>query len=104
MVGTGPLEQQLKTTVVRQGIGNVQFTGYLDEEDNVALLELCLGVMLPSYLRSEAFGVSLLEGAVFSKPMISCEIGTGTSFVNIDKETGLVVRAGDSEALSSAMT
>ncbi len=104
VVGAGPLEQQLKTMVARQGIGNVEFAGHLPEEDKVALLKLCLGVVLPSHLRSEAFGVSLLEGAMFAKPLISCEIGTGTSFVNIDKETGLVVRAGDSDALSSAMT
>ena len=104
VVGAGPLEQQLKATVARQGIENVQFTGHLSEEDKVALLELCLAVILPSHLRSEAFGVSLLEGAMFFKPLISCEIGTGTSFVNIDRETGLVVRAGDPDALSSAMT
>lgn len=60
-------------------------------------------MVLPSHLRAEAFGVSLLEGAMFGKPMISSEIGTGTSFVNIDKETGLVVSPSNSKSLAAAM-
>ena len=37
------------------------------------------------------------------KPMISCEIGTGTSFVNRDGVTGLVVPPDDPARLSEAM-
>ncbi len=40
---------------------------------------------------------------MFGKPMISCEIGTGTSFVNLHEETGLVVDANSSTALAEAM-
>jgi len=35
--------------------------------------------------------------------MISCEIGTGTSFINLDKVTGLVVPPADAPALAAAM-
>src|SRR5690606_26566538 len=52
---------------------------------------------------SEAFGISLLEGAMFGKPMISSEIGTGTSYINSHGETGLVVPPGDVQALRLAM-
>jgi rhamnosyl/mannosyltransferase len=103
VVGTGPLEKKLKNVVARQGIMNVEFTGRLSEEDKVALLMLCYSVVLPSNLRAEAFGVSLLEGGMFGKPLISCEIKTGTSFINIDKCTGIVVQPGDPVALRSAM-
>jgi rhamnosyl/mannosyltransferase len=65
---------------------------------------LCYGVVFPSHLRSEAFGISLLEGAMYGKPMISSEIGTGTTFVNIGNETGLVVPPSDPAALRQAMT
>ncbi|MGY4239107.1 glycosyltransferase involved in cell wall biosynthesis [Bradyrhizobium sp. USDA 4523] len=41
---------------------------------------------------------------MYGKPMISAEIGTGTSFVNIDRQTGLVVRPSDANALRGAMT
>ena len=57
----------------------------------------------PSHLRSEAFGISLLEGAMFGKPMISSEIGTGTSYINIAGETGLVVPPNAPQALHEAM-
>ena len=40
---------------------------------------------------------------MFGKPMISCEIGTGTSYINIDQETGLVIPPSNPEALSNAM-
>ena len=40
---------------------------------------------------------------MFGKPMISCEIGTGTTFINIAGETGLVVPPCDSGALGQAM-
>ena len=36
--------------------------------------------------------------------MISCEIGTGTSYVNVHGQTGLVVPPSDSPALAEAMT
>jgi len=60
--------------------------------------------VFPSYLRSEAFGISLLEDAMYGKPMISREIGTGTTYINIGGETGLVVPPSDSMALRQAMS
>jgi rhamnosyl/mannosyltransferase len=69
----------------------------------VALLELCYAVAFPSHLRSEAFGISLLEGAMFGKPMISSEIGTGTTYINVDGETGLVVPPSDPAAFRQAI-
>jgi glycosyltransferase involved in cell wall biosynthesis len=54
-------------------------------------------------LRSEAFGISLLEGAMYGKAMISSEIGTGTSFINLKNQTGLVVPPSDPVALRQAM-
>ena len=60
--------------------------------------------LLPrSHLRSEAYGMVLVEAAMCGKPMLSCEIGTGTSFVNSDEQTGLVVQAGSPSALAAAM-
>ncbi|MDB5813231.1 MAG: glycosyl transferase family 1 [Rhodocyclales bacterium] len=91
IVGSGPIEKELKKQASGFGKQNVHFLGHLSNEDKVALLTLCYGVVFPSHLRSEAFGVSLLEGAMYGRPMISSEIGTGTSFVNISGETGLVV-------------
>ncbi len=103
IVGAGPIEQELKTQAMRLGLRNIHFLGHLPEEDKIALLMLCYGVVFPSHLRAEAFGISLLEGAMHGKPMISSEIGTGTTFINIGGETGLVVPPSDPVALRQAM-
>lgn len=103
IVGSGPVEAELKKHAAQLGLNHVHFLGMLPDEDKVALLHLCYGVIFPSHLRSEAFGISLLEGAMYGKPMISSEIGTGTTFVNIGGETGLVVPPSDPAALRQAM-
>lgn len=103
IVGAGPIEAELKAKAEKLGLRNIHFLGYLPDEDKTALLALCYAVLFPSHLRSEAFGVSLLEGAMYGKPMISSEIGTGTTFINIADETGLVVPPSDPVALRQAM-
>lgn len=103
IVGAGPIEAELKAHAARLGLTRVQFVGPVDELDKAALLKLCYAVAFPSHLRSEAFGISLLEGAMYGKPMISSEIGTGTTYINVDGETGLVVPPSDHVALRAAM-
>ena len=103
IVGAGPIEAELKAHAARLGLTHVLFVGALDEDDKVALLTLCYAVAFPSHLRSEAFGISLLEGALYGKPMISSEIGTGTTYINIDGDTGIVVPPSDPQALGQAM-
>lgn len=103
VVGEGPERPHLERTIDAFRMNNVQLLGYVDDRDKVALLRLARAIVFPSYLRSEAFGVTLLEGAMYAKPLISCEIGTGTSYVNRDGETGLVVPPGDPAALRAAM-
>jgi rhamnosyl/mannosyltransferase len=103
IAGAGPIEAELKAQATRLGLKNIHFIGKVSDEDKVTLLTLCYGVVFPSHLRSEAFGISLLEGAMFGKPMISSEIGTGTTFINIKDETGLVIPPNDSNALRNAM-
>ena len=91
IVGSGPIERKLKLQAKNLHLTNVSFTGYVSDEEKISLFQLCRGVVFPSYMRSEAFGVTLLEGAQYSKPLISTEVGSGTSHVNISGETGLVV-------------
>jgi rhamnosyl/mannosyltransferase len=103
IMGGGYEEQQLKAKAAALGLSNVTFLGGLGDEDKNALLALCEAFVFPSHLRSESFGISLLEGAMYGKPMISCEMGSGTTFINIANETGLVVPPRDSNALAAAM-
>jgi rhamnosyl/mannosyltransferase len=103
-VGAGPIEFELKVKAQSLGLKNITFLGQVSEVDKVALLNLSYAVVFPSHLRSEAFGISLLEGAMYGKPMISSEIGTGTSFINSDQETGIVVPPSSPKDLHAAMS
>ena len=103
IVGGGPLEAEVRREAEQRGLNNVIFTGMLNDEDKYILFHLCRGVVFPSHLRSEAFGITLLEGARFARPLISCEIGTGTSFINQDKVNGCVIPPDNSAALVEAM-
>ena len=103
IVGAGPIEQELKVMAIKLNLQNIHFLGFLPESDKTTLMKLCYSVVFPSHLRSEAFGISLLEGAMYGKPMISSEIGTGTTYINIADETGLVVPPSDPVALRQAM-
>lgn len=103
IAGAGPMEDELKQHAARLNLKNLRFVGKVSEEDKAALFQLCYAVTFPSHLRSEAFGISLLEGAMYGKPLISSEIGTGTTYINIDGETGVVIPPSDPLALRHAM-
>lgn len=104
IAGAGPEELRLKRRARELGVTNVHFAGFVSNDVKAALYTLCRAVVFPSFMRSEAFGVTLLEGQWYSRPLISCEIGTGTSYVNKHGETGLVVPPGDTKAFAGAMT
>jgi rhamnosyl/mannosyltransferase len=103
IAGAGPVENDLKRHVKSLGLDNITFLGHVSNDEKVALIKLSRGIVFPSYLRAEAFGVTLIEGAMFGKPLISAEIGTGTSYVNIHNKTGIVVSPGNPEELKAAM-
>lgn len=103
IAGINGIEKDLKAHAASLNLKNVDFLGFVSDEDKVALLELCTGFVFPSHLRSEAFGISLLEAAASGKPLISCEMGTGTTFINKAGETGLVVNPGSATELREAM-
>jgi glycosyltransferase involved in cell wall biosynthesis len=103
VAGTGPEEAGMRQFVASEGLHNVELLGAVSDEDKVCLLRLALGFVFPSDLRSEAFGMALVEAAMHGKPMISCEIGTGTSYVNVDGQTGWNVPPRDPRALADAM-
>jgi len=103
IAGSGPEEVRLKKMAAELNLKNVFFLGSISNEEKVGLLKLCTALVLPSHLRSEAYGMVLVEASMYQKPMISCEIGTGTSFVNLHHETGFVVTPEDASAMASAI-
>lgn len=102
IVGNGVEEKRLKKQAEELGLNNVIFAGYYDEL-LPAFYKLCSVFVFPSCNRAESFGVSLLEASFFGKPMISTELGSGTSYVNKHNETGIVVPPKDVGALKAAI-
>jgi glycosyltransferase involved in cell wall biosynthesis len=104
VVGTGPMEKQWKALAGELSLGDkVVFLGDVDDADLPAYYHASSVFVLPSSQRSEAYGVSMLEGMACGLPAVSTELGTGTSFVNQDGQTGFVVRAADPPALAQAI-
>jgi len=105
LVGIGPMERELKKQVAMDDDlrGKIVFLGEISDEDIVRHLYACDVFVFPSIFRSEAFGIVLLEAMACGKPLISTELGTGTSFVNQHQETGLVVPPKDAKALAGAI-
>lgn len=102
IVGTGPLLPDL--------IEQAELSGYKDRIVFVGQVESVIPYYfastvfcLPSIYRSEAFGLVLTEAAASGLPLISTDIGTGTSYINRHQETGLVVPPCDEMALSEAI-
>jgi rhamnosyl/mannosyltransferase len=103
IVGSGPEGEKLRAFSDQCAAANVLFAGQVSYEEKVALLKRCRAMVLPSHLRSEAYGMVLVEASIFGRPLVSCEIGTGTSFVNAHEESGLVVPPKNPAALAEAL-
>lgn len=104
IIGEGPLKKKLITLVDKLKVTDkVEFINHIPREQLMLYFNICDIFVLPSIARSEAFGLVLLEAMVYKKPLITTELGTGTSFVNINGKTGLVVPPANAEALSEAI-
>ena len=105
IVGGGPLLTTLREQAKNLNLkpNQVIFTEEVSDEDLSAIYSLAKALVIPASHRSEAYCIALVEGLLFGLPLISAEIGTGTSFVNQQDKTGLIVPACDVTALRKAM-
>lgn len=104
IVGDGPDRRPLEAMTDRLGLRDrVGFLGLVDDQQlRVAYREHDV-LVLPSVSRAEAFGLAAAEAMANGLPVISTALGTGTDWVNIDGESGLVTRANDPDALADAL-
>lgn len=103
IAGSGTQEEQLLQQKESLSLDNVKFLGKVSDDEKKFLFENCYAFILPSHLRSEAYGMVLIEASMYGKPMISCDIGTGTSFINSDQETGIVISPRNPEEIANAI-
>ena len=104
LIGTGPLECELKQLVKELGVTQkVIFLGFVGDEELISHIYASQVFILPSSHRSEAFGIVQLEAMACEKPVVSTSLDTGVPYVNQHKVTGLVVPPKDSRALAEAI-
>ena len=99
IVGTGPLENQLRSYCETLNIsGSVEFTGY-KENSFEALREMDVFV-LPS--RTEGCPIAILEAMAMGLPVVATNVGGNPELV-VHNHTGILIPHGDEQKLSDAI-
>jgi glycosyltransferase involved in cell wall biosynthesis len=105
VVGEGPMAESLRVQAKASGLeSRVAFIGSVSDADLLVYVQAADIGVLPSTHPSEALGIALIEMMAGGLPVISTELGTGTSFVNLHDITGLVVPPRDAAALAGAVS
>jgi glycosyltransferase involved in cell wall biosynthesis len=104
IVGAGPEEQRLRDLAQAFGVARrVHFVGRVPDVELPAYYRAADVFVLPSHVRAEAFGIVQLEAMAAGCPLVSTELGTGTSVVNQHGVTGFVVPPNDPAQLAMAV-
>lgn len=102
IAGRGPLTASLIDRAA--GLSNVHFIGRIPDEELGNYMHACTVFAFPSITKNEAFGVVLAEamycGAV---PVCFTIDGSGVNWVNINGETGIVVKNGNIKEYARAI-
>ncbi|MFO8183550.1 MAG: glycosyltransferase [Candidatus Aegiribacteria sp.] len=102
MAGGGPLEG-LVSRVARRDRLNIVMERDPDDRKLLELYRNAGFLVLPSTMRSEAFGMVQTEAMACGVPVISTALPTGVPWVNMHGVSGLVVPPGDPLALAEAV-
>jgi glycosyltransferase involved in cell wall biosynthesis len=103
--GEGELLGRMQRLVDQKGLGGrVQLLGHVPDDHLASYFEACDVFCMSSTVRSEAYGVAMLEAMMMGKPVVATDIaGSGVPWVNQHALTGLNVPAGDANALAEAL-
>jgi len=98
ILGSGPLEQELRDYVSERKLANVEFLGFKTGEEKWAILRNALCLVLPSEWY-ENFPVTVLEAFMAEKPVIASRMG-GLPYIVEEGKSGLLFEAGNAEELA----
>ena len=100
LVGTGPLEQQLKHQTADLGLKNIRFYGRADGEELRDLYRAADVFVLPS--KSEGMSLVLLEALAMGLPVVATDLASNRELV-VDGENGLLVAPDNAAGLAAAL-
>ena len=103
--GGGELLDTLRAKVAHSGLSDrVHLLGRIADADLPSYYEACDLFCLPSLMRSEAFGLVMLEAMSLARPVVATNIvGSGVPWVNVHGDTGLNAEPGDVSSLATAI-
>jgi glycosyltransferase involved in cell wall biosynthesis len=93
IMGTGPLEKELRDYVREKGIRNVEFLGFKTGVEKWEILRNSLCLVLPSEWY-ENFPVTVLEAFMACKPVVAARLG-GLPYIVEEGKSGLLFEAGN---------
>ncbi|MFQ5659591.1 MAG: glycosyltransferase family 4 protein [Gammaproteobacteria bacterium] len=106
IIGDGPEYTALQGLTTKLGLEqHVLFAGVVGEQERNAYLEQSDLFLMPGSMEKndvEGFGIAYMEAACFGVPAIAGHSG-GAAEAVLDKETGLICRAGDDTALAAGL-
>jgi len=104
LIGEGPLEKGLRRKISDLKVERkITILRAMSEDEIIPYYYACDLFVLPSIARSEAFGLVQLEAMACGKPVVSTDLPTGVPFVNLHKQTGLIVPPKNSGAIARAI-
>lgn len=103
IIGDGPYKNYLLNQISLYNLENIIYFQNVNDAEKYYLISKSYAFLFPSKFRSEAFGIALIEAFSQKKPVITFELRTGTSFININNYTGFIIHKIDPKLYSDAM-
>lgn len=101
IIGSGPLKSKIVQQIKHLNLLNkIKLIPEVDEPTLHQHFNSCDLFVLPSVEKSETYGIVQIEAMACGKPVISTELGTGTSFINQNNLTGFVIEPRNSNLLA----
>lgn len=104
IVGGGPMKDRVIPMASELLGQRFIYARFASEEELPDIFRAADIFCLPSTSHAETFGLAAVEAMASGVPVITTEVGTGTSTINIDGQTGFVVPPGDVQSLQAAIT
>ena len=102
IAGDGPLRAALHHLTLELGLGNkVTFLGRVEE--TIPYYHAADVFVLPSIVRTEAFGIVQIEAMAAGIPVVNTALDSGVPSVSLHGKTGLTVPPADPESLAAAL-
>lgn len=99
LAGDGDVEKIKELVKSKNLEDNIEVVGWANFDKKLELLQSVSTVVLPSY--NEGLPMSILEGMACGKAIVSTTVGAIPEVIN--EERGILVKAGDVQALSEAL-